>query len=98
MAADFLREEDGWKIWHLVLSNDVWHPAGIPMGTVPVKLPPEMDWIAEEFGTPSIPMKVHDPLYLWSDDYPAIPKPYETMDDAHSYGPEGHPDRRKEDA
>ena len=98
VAADFLREEDGWKIWHLVLSNDVWHPAGIPMGTVPVKLPPEMDWIAEEFGTPSIPMKVHDPLYLWSDDYPAIPKPYETMDDAHSYGPEGHPDRRKEDA
>lgn len=98
VAADFLLEADGWKIWHLVLSNDVWHPAGVPMGAMPVKLPAEMDWIAREFGTPTIPMQVHDPLYLWSDDYPAIPKPYETMDGEHSYGPEGHPNYRKEDA
>ena len=96
VAADFLLEEDGWKIWHLVLSNDVWHPAGVPMGAMPVKLPPEMDWIAQEFGTPTVPMQVHNPLYLWSDDYPAMPKPYRTMDAANSYGPEGHPSRRGE--
>lgn len=98
IAADFLLEDDGWKIWRLVLSNDVWHPAGVPMGAMPDKLPEEMDWIRREFGAPTVPMKVHDPLYLWSDDFPAMPKPYETIDAAHSYGPEGHPNYRKEAA
>ena len=97
IAADFLLESDGWKIWRLVLSNDVWHPAGIPMMAMPDKLPEELDWIKAEFGTPTVPMQIHDPLYLWSDDYPAMPKPYETMNPAISYGPEGHPSNRKED-
>lgn len=97
VAADFLLEESGWRIWHLVLSNDVWHPAGLPMGAMPDKLPAELDWIAAEFGQPTIPMVVHNPLYLWSDDYPAIPKPYDTMTAAYSYGPEGHPRYRKGD-
>ena len=98
IAADLLLEDDGWKIWRLVLSNDVWHPAGVPMGAMPDKLPEEMDWIRREFGAPTVPMKVHDPLYLWSDDFPAMPRPYETIDAAHSYGPEGHPNYRKEAA
>ena len=98
IAADFLLEEDGWKIWRLLISNDVWHPAGVPMMAMPDKLPPEMDWIREEFGTPDVEMKVHDPLYLWSDDFPTMPKPYETMDVTRSYGPEGHPSYRKEGA
>ena len=97
VAADFLLEEDGWKIWRLVLSNDVWHPAGVPMMAMPDKLPPEMDWIKEEFGHPTVEMQVHNPLYLWSDDYPAIPKPYQTIDPEHSFGPEGHPSVRKEE-
>ncbi len=96
IAADFLLEEDGWKIWHLVLSNDVWHPAGVPMMAMPDKLPEEMDWIRSEFGTPTVPMQVHDPLYLWSDDYPTMPPHYRTMSNENSYGPEGHPNYRKE--
>jgi hypothetical protein len=96
IGADFLLEKDGWKIWHLVLSNDVWHPAGMPMGAMPDKLPQEMDWVRAEFGTPTVSMKVHDPLYLWSDDYPAMPKPYETISPENSYGPEGHPSYQKE--
>lgn len=96
IAADFLLEEEGWKIWHLVLSNDVWHPAGVPMMAMPDKLPPEMDWIRSEFGTPTVPMQVHNPLYLWSDDYPTMPKPYETITGAESFGPEGHPAYQKE--
>lgn len=98
IAADFLLEADGWKIWRLVLSNDVWHPAGVPMMAMPDKLPVEMDWIRAEFGEPTIPMEVHNPLYLWSDDFPTMPRPYETMDVFHSYGPEGHPNYRKEGA
>ena len=96
IAADFLLEEDGWKIWHLVLSNDVWHPAGVPMMAMPDKLPQKMDWIRSEFGTPAVPIQVHDPLYLWSDDYPTMPPHYRTMNAENSYGPEGHPNYRKE--
>lgn len=96
IAADFLLEEDGWKIWHLVLSNDVWHVAGIPMGAMPDKLPEEMDWIRKEFGSPTVPMEVHNPLYLWSDNYPTMPPAYETITSAQSYGPEGHPRYQKE--
>lgn len=94
IAGDFLLEEDGWKIWRLVLSNDVWHPAGIPFMSMPDKLPEDHDWIKAEFGTPTVAMKVHDPLYLWTDDYPAMPKPYFTMELQNSYGPEGHPGYR----
>ena len=97
IAADFLREGDSWKIWHLILSNDVWHPAAVPMGAMPDKLPEETDWIKAEFGTPTVAMEVHNPLYLWSDNYPAIPKPYEAIEDSNSYGPKGHPNYRKED-
>ncbi len=96
IAADFLLEEDGWKIWHLVLSNDVWHPAGIPMQAMPDKLPVEMDWIRAEFGTPTVEMEVHNPLYLWSDDYPTMPPAYETITLEQSYGPWGHPKYKKE--
>lgn len=52
--------------------------------------------MAQEFGTPTVPMQVHNPLYLWSDDYPAMPKAYRTIDAVNSYGPEGHPSRRGE--
>jgi hypothetical protein len=96
IAADFLWEEGGWKIYHLVISNDVWHPAGKAMTDMPDKLPKEMDWIREEFGEPTVPMEVHNPLYLWCDNYPTIPPHYKTMNAENSYGPEGHPNYRKE--
>lgn len=96
IAADFVLEKGGWKIWHLLLSNDIWHPAGMPMAAMPDKITHEMDWIREEFGSPTIQMEVHNPLYLWTDNYPSMPKPYETIDNKNSYGPEGHPDYRKE--
>ena len=96
IAADFVLEEGGWKIWHLILSNDVWHEAGTPITEMPDKLPEEMDWVRKEFGTPTVPMNVHDPLYLWCDDYPTIPPRYQTINAENSYAPEGHPNYRKE--
>ena len=96
VAADFIKEDGAWKIWHLILSNDVWNPASVPMDALPDKLPEEMDWVKEEFGHPTVEMKTHEPLYLWSDNYPPMPEPYETYDPRHSYAPEGHPNYRKE--
>ena len=28
IAVDFIREEDGWKIWHIVIANDLTNEAG----------------------------------------------------------------------
>ena len=28
LAADFVKEPEGWKIWHLVIANDYFNPAG----------------------------------------------------------------------
>ena len=47
--------------------------------------------MAVEFGTPTIPMNVHDNTYNWADNYPPMPEPYDTLTPELSYGPEGHP-------
>lgn len=94
VAVDFVREEDGWKIWHIVISTDVDCEAGKNYGDYPVYV----DWTADsdnpvrrEFGTPTIEKLTHDVTFNWWDDYPFIPpKNYETFTDEISYGPEGY--------
>lgn len=94
IAADFIREPDGWKIWHLVFSVDVDCQPGVDYGTYLVF----EDWSANstnpvrrEFGVPTIEMLTHDVTFNWWDDYPPMPpKNYETFTDDISYGPEGH--------
>ncbi|MCD8143787.1 MAG: nuclear transport factor 2 family protein [Oscillospiraceae bacterium] len=94
VAADFVREADGWKIWHLVVSIDVDCEAGHNYGEYPVY----EDWSAnssnpvrKEFGTPTVEMLTHDVTFNWWDDYPPMPpKNYETFTDEISYGPEGY--------
>ena len=93
VAADFVREEDGWKIWHIVISTDVDCEAGHDYGEYPVYV----DWssasdnpVRKEFGTPTVEMLTHDVTFNWWDDYPAMPpKNYQTFTDEISYGPEG---------
>ena len=46
--------------------------------------------MAVEFGTPTIPMVTHDATFNWWDNYPPMPRPYETFADEISYGPEGY--------
>ena len=93
VAADFIREEDGWKIWHLVISTDVDCQAGHDYGEYPVY----EDWPADstnpvrrEFGRPTVEMLTHDVTFNWWDNYPPMPpKNYKTFTDDISYGPEG---------
>lgn len=91
IGADFILEDDGWKIWHLVVCNDLYCEAGKAFADMPVYLEPEDDWVQRQFGTPTIRMTVHDPYFLMCDDYPAIPEPYQTFDVKNSFAPEGHP-------
>ena len=94
VAADFVREEDGWKIWHIVISTDVDCQAGHDYGEYPVY----EDWSADstnqvrrEFGRPTVEMLTHDVTFNWWDNYPPMPpKDYKTFTDDISYGPEGY--------
>ena len=94
VAADFIREEDGWKIWHIVISTDVDCQAGHDYGEYPVY----EDWSADstnpvrrEFGHPTVEMLTHDVTFNWWDNYPPMPpRNYKTFTDDISYGPEGY--------
>lgn len=94
VAVDFIREDGGWKIWHLIISTDVDCEAGHNYGEYPVY----EDWSADsanpvrrEFGRPTIEVLTHDVTFNWWDDYPPMPpKNYKTFTDDISYGPEGY--------
>ena len=93
VGADFIKEKSGqWRIWHLVQISDMSVGANADLHEIPRDLPPEEDPIAQEFGTPTIPMITHEPQYNWEDNYPHVPKAYQTYSDEMSYGPKGHPD------
>lgn len=97
LAIDFLKEEDGWKIWHVVIATDLQSEAGADYMQQKVDLPDEENAAYVEFGTPNLPMRTHNERYNWLDNYPAPPVPYKTFDEDNSYGPEGHPDYQEEE-
>ena len=90
IAVDFIREDDGWKIWHIVIANGLTNEAAGNYEKTPVYLDYATDPVAVEFGTPTIPMVTHDATFNWWDNYPPMPRPYETFADEISYGPEGY--------
>lgn len=92
LAIDFLKEDGQWKIWHVVVATDLQSEAGANYMEQPVDLPDAENPALVEFGTPTLPMLVHQERYNWLDNYPAPPVPYATFDEDNSYGPEGHPD------
>lgn len=96
MAADFVKEDGQWKIWHLVVCSDFFVEAGTDFKTGTLEPLTGPDPFRDEFGTPDIPMTVHNPRYNLSDNYPPMPLPYETYTISGSMAPEGHPDYKKE--
>lgn len=90
-GVDFIREADGWKIWHLFIGTDFILPAGADMTKQPVDQPaPD---VAGEFEL-TYPMEAYTSRYNYAH-YPDIPEPYETFDQTISNGPEGNPNFRK---
>ncbi len=89
LAFDFLKEDGQWKIWHLVAATDLTCEAGTDIHDQDPYPHYEADPVQLEFGTPTIPCITHDATFNWWDDYPPMPKPYDTFDPADSYGPEG---------
>jgi len=89
VGVDFVRETDGWKIWHLVIAND----EGGEYGVTEMPHYGQRDISEEEFGEPTLKMVVHNKHFNWWDNFPYPPLPYKTFSDQVSYGPEGHPFR-----
>ena len=95
VGIDFLLEDAGWKIWHVIECSDCTCEAGTAYSDQPVYIDYETDPVAVEFAAPTIPMITHDGTFNWWDNYPAPPEPYETWSDDISYGPEGYPERKE---
>lgn len=90
-AVDFIREADGWKIWHMSYTNDVDCICGQSWGKEKQPLPALPEFAAlGEFHYPAYTVaKTIRPLYTPSrphTDAPQIPQPYDTFADTFSYG------------
>ena len=92
ICADFIKEPGGWKIWHVVFSQDFTVKTGHDTSELQSIYIRGTGRDEIDFGDPTIPMLAHDPSYTWCDNYPPLNDPYETFTDEISYGPEGHPD------
>ena len=90
ICADFVKEDGKFKIYHIVCTNDQNYYCGTRYDA-DTYIADEDDPMKMEFGTPTIPMNVHDNTYNWADNYPPMPEPYDTLTLENSYGPEGHP-------
>lgn len=84
-AADFIYEDNMWRIWHLLICSDLYCPAGVDYGD----LPPEVQASSgiPEYLKPDLPIKFYDISYRPSA-YPPEPLPYYTFSDTVSYGPD----------
>jgi hypothetical protein len=86
---DFVKEADGWKIWHAIAAIDLVNEAGETYNDQDPYMDYETNPVFVDFGTPTVPCLTHDVTFNWWDDYPPMPEPYETFTPDISYGPEG---------
>ena len=90
-AVDFIREDDGWKIWHLSYTNDVDCICGQSWGKsaeYPAALPefaPLADFAYPPY-TVEKNLREHYHPQRPHTDAPPIPQPYDTFADTFSYG------------
>ena len=90
VAADLVKEADGWKIWHFFVGVDLAAQPGGAFEDIPVDTSAEEELLREKFGQPTLPMEAYVNRYNYYV-YPPIPEPYESFDQVTSYGPEGNP-------
>ena len=91
VAADFVKEAEGWKIWHLQILNDVHVQAGLQYYEADKPYPPVEGF--EEMASfampaPTIPVTVREPYRPDRPRTPSpeVPKPYQTFAETGSYG------------
>lgn len=90
IGMDFVKEENDWKIWHIMIATDLVAEAGEDYSKQEIYHDYETNPVDLEFGNPTIKKLVHNTDFNWWDNYPAMPEPYETYSDEVSYAPEGY--------
>jgi hypothetical protein len=90
VAADLVKEKDGWKIWHYFVGLDMAAQPGGAFEKIPVDHSDEEARLQADFGQPTLPMEAYINRYNYYS-YPSIPEPYESFDQVVSCGPEGNP-------
>ena len=90
VAIDFVKEKDGWMIWHMVVATDLVCGAGEDYSKQEIYHNYETNPVDLEFGTPTVAKVIHDTNFNWWDNYPPMPERYETFGEDTSYGPEGY--------
>lgn len=91
VAADFIRENQEWKIWHLQILNDIHVQAGLAYNKREEPYAPVegFEAIADfKMPEPTVPVTVRELYHTERPKTlpPEVPEPYETYDPAHSYG------------
>ncbi len=97
VGIDFVKEADGWKIWHYFMGVDIFCRPGEDFGNQPCTISPEyalVDPMQEDFGDPTISMEAYSAKYNWSH-YPPLPTPHNTYEDTVSCGPTGNPNYKQ---
>lgn len=89
LFVEFVKEEEGWKIWHMVEEHDFSMEAGKDYNTVPTKITDPNDPSFKDFGKPTIEKEVYDNLYGWEYLFYDMPKPYKFYDEDEGYGAKG---------
>ncbi len=90
-AADFIKEDGGWKIWHLQYVEDVHHLSGQNWGAEETPYPelPEFSCLKDiSIPAPNVPATVRE-YYSADRNYtaaPQIPVAYSTFAETFSYG------------
>ncbi len=91
VAADFVWEDEQWKVWHLLYVQDLDTPSGYDwVGDAPeFPVDPVYAEIADfKFPEPNVKMTVYETYSANRSFYapPAYPEPYETFAETFSYG------------
>jgi hypothetical protein len=91
LAADLIRDDKDWRIWHLLYVEDVKHPCGQSWGKEPVPFPeyPEFEALSD-FKKPEFTKKIkvrerYSPSRPFTHT-PRIPEPYDSFKNTFSYG------------
>ena len=94
LCVDFIRAEDGWKIWHMQDLQDINTPTGGDWAAEPLSFPEEPGFAAMKdfvFPAPNAAEVLRESYYPGRPftESPRLPEPYDTFENTFSYGMEG---------
>ena len=90
-CVDFVKEPEGWKIWHFQDLKDINNPTGGDWAEAPLTFPEEPAFAAMKdfaFPAPNVPAELRKAYYPGRPftETPPLPEPYDTFADTFSYG------------